>query len=157
MEKIIETHSPEETIELAASIAGALSSGDFIALKGDLGAGKTVFVKGLAKGLKVEDYLYVNSPSFVVLKEYKGEKDLYHFDVYRLSAKSFEETLDYEKYFYSDGITVVEWADKIREVLPEEYLEVALDYGDAESDRVLKITSQGKRFENLVKDLKAKK
>ena len=126
MEKIIESRSPDETLEVASYLASVLRPGDLVALVGDLGAGKTVFVKGLAKGLGLEDYEYVNSPSFVVLKEYRAGKELYHFDVYRLDASDFSETLDYEKYFYGQGITVVEWADKIRDFLPEEYLEVEI-------------------------------
>ncbi len=128
MDTTITTRSPEETIKFAEKIAHDIKEGGLVALLGDLGAGKTIFVKGLAKGLGVPDYIYVNSPSFVILKEYKGKKDLYHFDVYRLEGKSFEETLDYEKYFYGKGITVVEWADKITDLLPEEYLEVCIEH-----------------------------
>ena len=97
--KVVTTSSPNETIELASGIANRLKEGDLVALNGDLGAGKTVFVKGIAKGLGVEDYKYVNSPSFVILKEYEADKKLFHFDVYRLEQKGFEETLDYERYF----------------------------------------------------------
>lgn len=150
---MITTHSEKETIDLGSSLAKHLEKGDFVALKGDLGAGKTVFVKGLAKGLDIEDYLYVNSPSFVVLKEYHGSKDLYHFDIYRLSEKSFEETLDYEKYFYGEGVTVVEWADKIPDVLPEEHIEVAIEYGKDETERNFKFTPSGEKFKKVIKSL----
>lgn len=149
MKKTFITHSPEETISLGEALARGLEDGDLVALIGELGSGKTVFVKGLAKGLGVGDYLYVNSPSFVVLKEYKGKKDLYHFDVYRLEGKSFEETLDYEKYFYASGITVVEWADKITRILPEEYLEVNIEYGKDESERIFTLESIGERSAEL--------
>ena len=134
----ITTHSPEETIELGQSIAAELKEGDLVALLGDLGAGKTMFVKGLAKGLGVPDHLYVNSPSFVILKEYHGDKDLYHFDVYRLGQKDFCDTLDYEKYFYGKGITVIEWANKIIDILPENYLKISIKYGD-EDEREFRI------------------
>ncbi|MFH1837640.1 MAG: tRNA (adenosine(37)-N6)-threonylcarbamoyltransferase complex ATPase subunit type 1 TsaE [Candidatus Omnitrophota bacterium] len=126
--EIVITHSPEETIELGERVSKTLKKGDFIALSGDLGAGKTMFVKGLAKGLGVRDYMYVNSPSFVIIKEYNGDKDLYHFDVYRLEEKSFSETVDYRRYFYDEGITVVEWAEKIKDLLPEEYLGVKIEH-----------------------------
>ncbi|MFH1798117.1 MAG: tRNA (adenosine(37)-N6)-threonylcarbamoyltransferase complex ATPase subunit type 1 TsaE [Candidatus Omnitrophota bacterium] len=129
------THSPEETMALAERVGGSLKRGAFIALIGDLGTGKTMFVKGLAKGLGLKDYLYVNSPSFVILKEYQGFKNLYHFDVYRLDSKDFMETIDYKKYFYGNGITVVEWADKVRDALPEEYLEITIEYGRAPEER----------------------
>ncbi|MFH1878835.1 MAG: tRNA (adenosine(37)-N6)-threonylcarbamoyltransferase complex ATPase subunit type 1 TsaE [Candidatus Omnitrophota bacterium] len=147
--KIAVTNSPEETVALGARVASGLSAGDLVALKGGLGAGKTMFVKGVAKGLGIKEYGYVNSPSFVILKEYRGEKDLYHFDVYRLDEKSFRETLDYEKYFYGGGVTVVEWADKISGELPDEYLEISIAYGEGDS-RVFTLRPSGRRFEDLI-------
>lgn len=149
MKKII-TRSPEETMELAERIARGLGPGDFIALNGELGAGKTVFVKGVAKGLGIAEPLYVNSPSFVVMKEYHGDLDLYHFDVYRLDPESFCDTLDYERYFYGDGVTVVEWADKIQDVLPEEYIEIGICHKSPE-EREFNIRAIGDRFEAIVK------
>ena len=150
--KTIITNSPEETISLAASLSAKLSAGDFIALIGDLGAGKTVFAKGLAKGAGIEDYLYVNSPSFVILKEYHGKKNIYHFDVYRLEEESFEETLDYKKYFYGDGISVVEWANKIPDLLPDEYIEINISYGE-DDERKFDLVGKGDRFEEIVGSL----
>ncbi len=146
------TNTPEETMDLGAKLARQLNSGDLVALVGDLGAGKTVFVKGLAKGVGVEDYLHVNSASFVILKEYSGDKDLYHFDVYRLDQASFSETLDYEKYFYSEGITAVEWADKIRDILPEEYLEIDIEY-DGENRRKFEFRPVGERFKRIIETI----
>ncbi|MFH1847134.1 MAG: tRNA (adenosine(37)-N6)-threonylcarbamoyltransferase complex ATPase subunit type 1 TsaE [Candidatus Omnitrophota bacterium] len=153
--KTITTYSPEETIEIAASLAKKLNKGSFVALIGDLGTGKTMFVKGLAKGLGIAEYSYVNSPSFVIVKEYKGEKDLYHFDVYRLGGQSFCDTLDYEKYFYGRGITVVEWADKVRDILPEEYLEVRIEYGD-DSERKFYFKAFGEKFEEVIEELNSR-
>lgn len=150
--KRVTTNSPEETVELAFCLAGYLREGDLVALVGELGAGKTMFVKGIAKGLGVVDHSYVNSPSFVVLKEYHGSKDLYHFDVYRLDQKSFCETLDYETYFYDGGITVVEWADKIRDVLPEDYLEVNIEHRDY-TKRDFTFRAVGERFGPLVEKI----
>lgn len=150
--RTITTHFPEETIELGARLAAELAAGDLIALIGELGAGKTMFTKGIAKGLGVGEYEYVNSPSFVVMKEYPGKKPLYHFDIYRLEEKSFCETLDYEEYFYGDGVTVVEWADKVEDILPEEYLEVKISH-DSENMRKFKFVPRGKRFEKIVDKL----
>ncbi len=144
--------SPEETIDLGAKIARNLDREDLIALEGELGAGKTVFVKGLAKGLGVEDYLYVNSPSFVIIKEYHGRVDLYHFDVYRLDEGSFIETLDYQRYFYGDGITVIEWADKIKDVLPNEYLEIKITHAGLEK-RHLEFRGHGPKYSRIVGEL----
>lgn len=146
--KTVITHSPEETVEMAAKLAASLREGDLIALVGEIGAGKTMFVKGLAKGLGVAEPLYVNSPSFVVMKEYHGDKDLYHFDIYRLDLRSFAETVDYERYFYGGGVTAVEWADRIKDLLPEDHLEVRVEYGDGDQ-RKFTLTPVGKRFEDI--------
>ncbi|MBU0683848.1 MAG: tRNA (adenosine(37)-N6)-threonylcarbamoyltransferase complex ATPase subunit type 1 TsaE [Candidatus Omnitrophota bacterium] len=147
--KKITTSSPLETMNLGEKIAKQLKKGDLVALVGELGAGKTVFVKGLANGLGVKDASYVNSPSFVIIKEYEGQKNLYHFDVYRIDLRSFCETLDYKRYFYGCGITVIEWADKIKEVLPEQYLEVTIKYG-SKQNRLLSFRAIGGKFKKII-------
>jgi tRNA threonylcarbamoyladenosine biosynthesis protein TsaE len=118
--------SVEETMELGAKLAGRLKKGDLVALIGDLGSGKTVFTKGIAKGLGVKKVSYVNSPTFVIIKEYAGRIPLYHFDLYRLDRSSVIDAENFEEYFYGDGVTVVEWADKIRKILPERRIEVRM-------------------------------
>ena len=124
MKKI--SKSVEETIGIGESFAKCLKKGDCVALIGDLGAGKTVFTKGVAKGLGVKNARYVNSPTFVIIKEYEGKFPLYHFDLYRLDSHSGFDDMNYEEYFYGDGVTVIEWADKIKELLPDSYWEVSL-------------------------------
>ena len=124
MKKI--SKSVDETIEIGEKFAKGLKKGDCVALIGDLGAGKTVFTKGIAKGLGVKDARYVNSPTFVIIKEYEGRLPLYHFDLYRLNSHSCLDDMNYEEYFYGDGVTVIEWADKIKKLLPERYWEVKL-------------------------------
>ena len=136
MKKI--SKSVEETVEIGAKFAKGLKRGDCVALIGDLGAGKTVFTKGVAKGLGVKNARYVNSPTFVIIKEYEGRFPLYHFDLYRLDGHSGNDFMNYEEYFYGDGITVIEWADKIRELLPDGYWEVSLKATD-EKRRDIKI------------------
>lgn len=118
--------SAEETIRIGEKLAKKLKKGDCVALVGDLGAGKTVFTKGIAKGLGVRRSRYVNSPTFVIIKEYKGKFPLYHFDLYRLNKSSVLDSENFEEYFYGDGVTVIEWADKIRKLLPPKYIEVKL-------------------------------
>ena len=122
----IMSKSVAETIEIGAKFAKGLKRGECVALIGDLGAGKTVFTKGIAKGLCVKKPQYVNSPTFVIIKEHKGRYPLYHFDLYRLDKHFNFDDMNYEEYFYGDGITVIEWADKIRELLPKKYIEVKL-------------------------------
>ena len=119
------TKSPAETLDLGYKFGKKLKPGVVVALTGELGAGKTVFTKGIAKALGVKDYEYVNSPSFVIVKEYGSKKmPLYHFDLYRLKSGSDLDTVGYEEYFYSKGVSVVEWADRAMNVLPEKYIRV---------------------------------
>lgn len=128
MKKI--SKSVEETIEIGAKFAKGLKKGDCVALIGDLGAGKTVFTKGIARGLGVKNARYVNSPTFVIIKEYEGRLPLYHFDLYRLDGHSGFDDMNYEEYFYGDGIAVIEWADKISGLLPNGHWEVNLKAAD---------------------------
>ena len=128
--------SVEETIDFGVKFARGLRKGDVVALIGDLGAGKTVFTKGIAKGLGVKNSRYVNSPTFVIIKEYKGKLPLYHFDLYRLDSHSCLDDMNYEEYFYGDGVTVIEWADKIRELLPKKYWEVGLKAIDEKNRKI---------------------
>ena len=120
------SRSIDETVALGAQLAKKLRRGDIVALIGDLGAGKTVFTKGIAKGLGVKNVRYVNSPTFVIIKEHKGKVPLYHLDLYRLDHSSVIDAENFEEYFYGRGVTVIEWADKIRRLLPKKYVEVRL-------------------------------
>lgn len=136
--------SVDETIGLGAKFAKRLKRGDVVGLVGDLGAGKTVFTKGIAKGLGVKNVRYVNSPTFVIIKEYKGKIPLYHFDLYRLNHSSVIDAENFEEYFYGDGVTVIEWADKIRRLLPKKYIEVRLSViGENRRKIVIKNKLQG--------------
>lgn len=134
--------SVEDTIRIGERLAKRLKRGSCVALIGDLGAGKTVFTKGIARGLGVKNSRYVNSPTFVIIKEYKGKFPLYHLDLYRLNKSSILDTENFEEYFYRDGITVIEWADKIRKLLPSKYTEVKLSVA-GESERNIEIKKYG--------------
>jgi len=118
------SNNTNDTIALGKRIGKKLKPGDVVALIGNLGAGKTVFTKGIAEGLGVKAAKYVNSPTFVLIKQYKGKLPLYHFDLYRMDSQQQVKEIGYEEYFYGDGVTVVEWADKIKELLPKKYLRV---------------------------------
>ena len=115
--------SPKETLDLGFKFGKKLKAGSVVALIGELGTGKTLFTKGIAKALGVKEYEYVNSPSFVILKEYASKgKHLYHFDLYRLGSNHDLDTVGYEEYFYSRGISVVEWADRAKDILPDKHI-----------------------------------
>lgn len=115
---ILESFSPEETYKIGYDMGCGAKSGQVYCINGDLGTGKTVFTQGFAKGLGVEES--VNSPTFTIVQEYRG-KDMpfYHFDVYRISDVWEMEEIGYEEYFYGDGVCLIEWADQIEEILPE--------------------------------------
>jgi tRNA threonylcarbamoyladenosine biosynthesis protein TsaE len=120
---IFETFSPKETEDLGALLGECLSGGQVIALDGELGAGKTQFVKGLAQGLGSAEL--VTSPTFALLHLYKGARlDLAHFDAYRLRKPEEMEELGYEEYFYGGGVSVVEWGSLVRRYLPEDHLQI---------------------------------
>jgi tRNA threonylcarbamoyladenosine biosynthesis protein TsaE len=144
----LNTTDPNETSRLAAQLADFLRPGDVIALEGDLGAGKTTFTKGLAKGLDVKKT--VNSPTFTIIKEYRGRLPLYHMDVYRV-ADAFED-LGFDEYFEGDGVTVVEWAHLIEEQLPAEMLTIYLYHEDQDTRRMV-FVPKGKRYEQLCKEI----
>lgn len=140
--------SPEETMHLAAKFGEKLMEKDVITLEGDLGAGKTTFTKGLAKGLGVRKT--VSSPTFTIVKEYKGRLPLYHMDVYRLEDTM--EDLGFDEYFDGDGVTVVEWAHLIESQLPPERLNIYL-FHHGNDERKLVIEPIGKRYEQLCKEI----
>ena len=134
------SHSPEFTRDLGEKIGKIINPGSVIALCGDLGSGKTVFAQGLAKGLGIKSI--VTSPTFVIINEYEGRLPFYHIDTYRLLSPEDMQNLGYEEYFYGDGVTAIEWAQRIEELLPEEYLR--LDFRVlGEFEREIKITYYG--------------
>ena len=110
----------EDTLRLGEILGRCLSSGDVVALTGELGSGKTCLTQGIARGMGVSARYHVTSPTFTLINEYPGDITLYHVDVYRLSGPVDLEDLGYEEYFYGDGVVVVEWAEKIKSVLPVE-------------------------------------
>lgn len=113
------TRSADETFALAQKFAAKLKAGDVLALTGELGAGKTRFVQGLAAGLGVPRSSYVRSPSFTLMNEYSGGRfELYHFDFYRLNEQGELEDLGLDEYFFGSGVTVIEWADRFKGALP---------------------------------------
>ncbi|KZE65645.1 tRNA threonylcarbamoyladenosine biosynthesis protein TsaE [Fictibacillus phosphorivorans] len=142
------TKSAEETMFFAEKLGSILQKGDVLTLAGDLGAGKTTFTKGLAKGLGITRT--VNSPTFTIIKEYKGRLPLYHMDVYRLEDS--DEDLGFEEYFSGDGVCVVEWAVFIEEYLPQDRLELVIS-NKGDDEREIQVTPIGIRYEERVKEI----
>ncbi|MDB4894642.1 MAG: putative ATPase or kinase [Firmicutes bacterium] len=144
------THSPAETRRLGRWLGERLQAGDFVALVGDLGAGKTHLSGGILTGLGVERT--GGSPTFTLLWEYEGRLPVYHWDVYRLHSPDELDDLGYEEYFYGDGVNLVEWADRVAALWPEEYLRIDLTYGPGEEERVLTFAGT-ERYAKLLEDL----
>ena len=123
---ILETNSPQETFSAGRQLGEKAFPGQVITLTGDLGVGKTVFTQGLAKGLGIEEP--VNSPTFTIVQVYEeGRLPLYHFDVYRIGDIEEMDEIGYEDYFYGEGVCLIEWADLIREILPEQMCRVTIE------------------------------
>lgn len=142
------THSPEETMNFSEQMAVYLQPGDVLTLSGDLGAGKTIFTKGLAKGLGIREM--VNSPTFTIVKEYhSGRLPLYHMDVYRISD---DEDIGLEDYFEQDGVTVVEWAENIPSWLPDDVLSVVIERVN-DHERIITCTANGSRSERINEEI----
>ena len=137
----ITSHSESETLALAENLAAGFNPGDIVVLTGPLGAGKTVFVRGLAAGLGL-DTANVNSPSFTIVNEYPGEHPLYHFDLYRISDPFELYEVGWDEYLGRDGLIVVEWGEKAGELLPPSYYLIEFDVKD-EQDREINISVVG--------------
>lgn len=135
----------QEMIDFGERLGRELKPNMLITLEGDLGAGKTTMTKGIAKGLGVKDI--VNSPTFTIMKIYEGNLTLYHMDVYRLDNSSGDEYL--EEYFYMDGVSVVEWAGNMSDIIPDERLEINI-YNIDQETREIVITPKGNKYIELV-------
>jgi tRNA threonylcarbamoyladenosine biosynthesis protein TsaE len=146
------SHSPEETRALAARLGPWLAPGDVVALKGELGSGKTEFVHGLAQGLKVPASVPVASPSFALVHEYPGRVLLVHLDLYRLENLPAEMLPDLEEYLAGGRVVAVEWASRLAPLLPADYLEVQLTI-QGETSRQLTFVGHGRRGRELVEKL----
>lgn len=119
------TQNPEATKQVGKNLGQNLFPGSIVALTGELGSGKTTLVQGIGEGLRITSL--IKSPSFVIINEYDGPLPLYHFDLYRLNNAEEILSLGYEEYFYEKrGVVVIEWAKKIKDFLPKEYLEINL-------------------------------
>lgn len=142
----ITTKSDEETIEVAQNLESEKFPNMVICLNGDLGSGKTVFTKGFASAMAIED---VTSPTFNIIKEYIGELPLYHIDVYRTNGKI--DNLGVEEYFDKGGVTIIEWAEMIEDVLPLERLDITFKI-TGENSRVMLITPHGEKYIRVCED-----
>ena len=149
------SESVNDTLRLGENISACLEGGDIICLFGDLGSGKTVLTKGIARGMGIKKNAVI-SPSFVLVRQYAGKKlKLCHLDLYRLKKREDILALGYEEYIYGDGVTVIEWADRLGYLLPEQYLEVKLSIRQG-AQRIFKFNALGRRHRELLSKLSGK-
>jgi tRNA threonylcarbamoyladenosine biosynthesis protein TsaE len=141
----VTTHSAAETTELAARVGALLRAGDVVLLDGELGTGKTVFAKGIARALGVTDH--VVSPSFTIVREYSGDVPMVHVDVYRIDHLQELHDLGFDDLLGDDAVTVVEWGDRVSAVLPADRLEVSIASVEHDDDaRVVRVSGRGRAW-----------
>jgi tRNA threonylcarbamoyladenosine biosynthesis protein TsaE len=143
------TRGPAETIRLGRTLGELLRPGDVVALIGELGAGKTTLAKGIAAGAGVEDEGEVTSPTFVLVNEYRGRYPVYHADLYRLQEAAEVEDLGWEEIVFGDGISLLEWAEKIPGILPEERIEIRISWVGPD-ERKFRIAGEGPRAKHIL-------
>lgn len=140
--KQIETNSPEETFEAGRQLALLAKPGDVYTLNGDLGVGKTVFTQGVAAGLGIKEH--VNSPTFTIVQVYEeGRLPFYHFDVYRIGDIEEMDEIGYEDYFYGNGLCIIEWAELIEELIPDDAKSITIEKNLEKGFDYRKITIRG--------------
>lgn len=142
------TYAPDQTRALGKKLGSLIDGSFLITLSGELGAGKTTFTQGLARGLEITRN--VTSPTFTLMKSYKGRLPLYHIDAYRL--EDIDQDLGFEEYVDGDGVCVIEWSNFIEDVLPEERLSINLTIGDDDS-RMLVFSAYGDKYEEVLEKL----
>ena len=139
----------EKTREIGSKLGELLTPKSVICLIGDLGAGKTTMTQSLARALGVDDY--ITSPTFTIVNEYEGRMPLYHFDVYRIGSSEEMYDIGFDEYIDGDGVCIIEWANLIEDILPDEYLYIEMNY--KETGREMILTPKGEKYEEIVKEL----
>lgn len=151
----VTTFSPQETEQLGTSLGGLLAPGSLLALRGDLGGGKTCLVRGVVAALAPQSAHLVASPTYAIMNSYLGNTPVYHFDFYRLAGDDDVIDLGFEEYFYGDGVCIIEWSERLAELLPSDILTLLFEYA-GEEQRLITITGTGPESDNLLEQLKAK-
>ena len=148
----IKTASPFETEELGAGIGSLLTPGSFLALRGDLGGGKTCLARGIVSSLAPQSSHLVASPTYAIMNCYPGDVPVYHFDFYRLTGDDDIRELGFEEFFYGDGVCVVEWSERLTELMPDDTLILLFEYA-GDDHRLITITGTGKKSDTLLEQL----
>ena len=148
------THGARQTAALGRQLGALAAAGDVYLLSGELGAGKTCLIRGIAAGLGVAEHAF--SPSFVLVREYHGRLPLFHMDLYRLTDLDEIADLGLEEYLFGDGVCAIEWADRAMDILPTQCLGIQMAYeGSTEDARTIRLAGTGARYETLLTGLTA--
>ncbi|MDU3803364.1 tRNA (adenosine(37)-N6)-threonylcarbamoyltransferase complex ATPase subunit type 1 TsaE [Paraclostridium bifermentans] len=139
----------DQTRDIGFKLGKLLTPKSVVCLIGDLGAGKTTMTQSLAQSLEVDDY--ITSPTFTIVNEYEGKMPLYHFDVYRIGNSDEMYDIGFDEYINGDGVCIIEWANLIEDILPDEYLYIEMNY--KENGREMILTPKGEKYEEIVKEL----
>jgi tRNA threonylcarbamoyladenosine biosynthesis protein TsaE len=150
----ITSHTPQQTEQIGSLLGSMLDKGAIIALTGELGTGKTTLVRGIGRGLAIEEGEVV-SPSFTLVNEYEGPLRLFHIDLYRLADERELIGIDYEEYLKADGVVVIEWADRIPQAIPPDALWIMLRYLNGDSREIV-LRTQGDRYKMIIEELRLK-
>jgi tRNA threonylcarbamoyladenosine biosynthesis protein TsaE len=148
--------STRQTMGWGQKLAKVVQGGEIIGLVGELGTGKTCFVRGFAAGLEVGKDAWIRSPTFTLINEYHGRLPIYHIDLYRIGERHELEGLNLREYLYSDGVSLIEWFEKLPVAEADEFLEIRIVHGGA-SNRQLTFVGHGERYEKIVQTFKRSK
>ncbi len=153
MKYVYASYSPADTLELGILLGRLLQPGDIVCLDGELGAGKTALVRGIAMGMEIEHS--VTSPTYTLIHQYPGKIPLYHFDVYRLENGGGLYDIGGEELLYDGGVSVIEWASRVKDILPDErlWVDISLCPGE-DSKRLIEITATGERYMSILEGIR---
>ncbi len=150
------TRSAGQTRSWGSKLGRLMQGGEIIGLTGELGTGKTCFVRGVAEGLDVGKEAWIRSPTFTLINEYRGRLPVYHIDLYRIGSLNELEGLNLREYLYSGGVSLIEWVERLPGTEVDEFLELRLAYANG-SKRELVFTPRGPRYESIVEKMKSKR
>lgn len=152
---VVLSTSARMTMSLGRNLAKLVKGGEIIGLRGELGTGKTAFVRGFCEGIGVSQTAWVRSPTFTLINEYQGRLPVYHIDLYRIGRAEEVAALNLREYLYSDGVSLIEWIEHLPPDEIDEYLEVSLAHNSG-SKRQMTFTAHGKQYEEMVEQLRRK-
>lgn len=150
MQAVVDSENEDQTLSLGKKIGRSLSRGDVVAIRGELGAGKSVIARGICEGLGIAQR--TRSPSFTFMNRYRGPIDVYHIDLYRIERMGELATLGWEEMLYSDAITLIEWADKLGSLLPPASLDISIEITGEETRRIA-LKANAERHEGIIEDI----